>query len=251
MLSLLCIVVVFGIHSLIDWTWYVPGDAVVALICAGWLAGRGPLTAGKRSAVQLPAGRPSPVRLALAAAAIVGALLIAWTQWQPQRSSTASLDALAKLEGNRAAAMAAARAGVSRDPLSAEALFTLASVQSGSGQAAQARATLRKAVRVQPSNPKTWLTLGHFDLAADPHAALEELRAGIYLNPELVSQEALTRGEPEAVQAYNDYIQALRGDQAAAALRSASEQRSRAASGAPRAGHRRRAPKPARSRTRK
>ena len=251
MLSLLCIVVVFGIHSLIDWTWYVPGDAVVALICAGWLAGRGPLTAGKRSAVQLPAGRPSPVRLALAAAAIVGALLIAWTQWQPQRSSTASLDALAKLEGNRSAAMAAARAGVSRDPLSAEALFTLASVQSGSGQAAQARATLRKAVRVQPSNPKTWLTLGHFDLAADPHAALEELRAGIYLNPELVSQEALTHGEPEAVQAYNDYIQALRGDQAAAALRSASEQRSRAASGAPRAGHRRRAPKPARSRTRK
>ena len=45
MLSMLCLVVVFGVHSLVDWTWYVPGDAFVALLCAGWLAGRGPLDA--------------------------------------------------------------------------------------------------------------------------------------------------------------------------------------------------------------
>src|ERR1019366_3402751 len=44
-LSMLCLVVVFGAHSLVDWTWYVPGDACVALMCAGWLAGRGPLAA--------------------------------------------------------------------------------------------------------------------------------------------------------------------------------------------------------------
>ena len=45
MLSMLCLVVVFGVHSFVDWTWYVPGDAFVALLCAGWLAGRGPLDA--------------------------------------------------------------------------------------------------------------------------------------------------------------------------------------------------------------
>ncbi len=52
LLGMLCIVVVFGIHSLADWTWYVPGDACVALLCAGWLAGRGPLAGdgGERSA---------------------------------------------------------------------------------------------------------------------------------------------------------------------------------------------------------
>ena len=44
MLSMLCLVVVFGVHSTVDWTWFVPGDACVALVCAGWLAGRGPLT---------------------------------------------------------------------------------------------------------------------------------------------------------------------------------------------------------------
>ena len=43
MLSMLCLVVVFGVHSTVDWTWFVPGDACVALLCAGWLAGRGPL----------------------------------------------------------------------------------------------------------------------------------------------------------------------------------------------------------------
>ena len=48
LLSMLVMVVVFGIHSLADWTWYVPGDAIVALLCAGWLAGRGPLEAGRR-----------------------------------------------------------------------------------------------------------------------------------------------------------------------------------------------------------
>jgi O-Antigen ligase len=52
MLAMLCIVVVFGIHSLADWTWYVPGDACVALLCAGWLAGRGPLLAGDDGSAQ-------------------------------------------------------------------------------------------------------------------------------------------------------------------------------------------------------
>ena len=55
---MLCLVVVFGVHSFVDWTWYVPGDACVALLCAGWLAGRGPLARPRRGA---PAalGRPA------------------------------------------------------------------------------------------------------------------------------------------------------------------------------------------------
>ena len=55
MLSMLCIVIVFGVHSFADWTWYVPGNAFVALLCAGWLAGRGSLPAGNLAA---PAGSP-------------------------------------------------------------------------------------------------------------------------------------------------------------------------------------------------
>ena len=43
LLTLVCLVATFGVHSFVDWTWYVPGVACAALLCAGWVAGRGPL----------------------------------------------------------------------------------------------------------------------------------------------------------------------------------------------------------------
>jgi O-antigen ligase len=236
--TMLCIVVTFGVHSFVDWTWYVPGDALVALLCAGWLAGRGPLPAGNRLA---PAGSPrsaapapgtegngagaaaavpgaeadgagaapgprwparvEPLRVAVAVAAVAGALLLAWTEWQPQRSVDASEQALALAQRNPMAALAAAQAGVGRDPLSATALFRLAAVQHEIGQGALARATLQKAVHMQPSNPETWSTLGEYDLHSDPAAAAEELRAAVYLNPQSIATQ-------------NAYVEALRANQA-------------------------------------
>lgn len=245
MLTMLCVAVVFGVHSFADWTWYVPGDACVALLCAGWLAGRGPLPVGNLSAaagtlaaaVAAPADdegetqgssadglrraadagdqRPSPagsgparwrlpsatelgpVRIGVAVAIVAGALLAAWTQWQPQRSADASEQAEVLLASNSVAARAAARAGVERDPLSAVALFRLAAVEHATGENALSRATLQKAVKLQPSNPETWLTLGEYDMTIDPHAAVNELRAAVYL-------------DPESIPAQNAYVQALR-----------------------------------------
>jgi cytochrome c-type biogenesis protein CcmH/NrfG len=211
-LSMLVVVVVFGIHSMVDWTWYVPGDACVALICAGWLAGRGPLGARPASLVA-PARerthrRPGTVRLAVAGAAVAAALLAAWSEWQPQRSEDAREQALELLSSRPGAATAAAERAVSRDPLSTPAMFTLAEVQRDTGHPIKARATLQKAVREQPSNPATWLQLARFDLAASPQLALQELQATIYLNPQVTSPELLTYKEPEAVEVHNDYIQA-------------------------------------------
>ena len=62
MLCMLCVVVVFGVHSLIDWTWYVPGDACVALLCAGWLAGRGELGRGDAAGGRPRAQPPPPAK---------------------------------------------------------------------------------------------------------------------------------------------------------------------------------------------
>ncbi len=234
LLTMLCIVVVFGAHSFADWTWYVPGNACVALLCAGWIAGRGPLRAGNRAAPagspaaeltidshpeltattstatngSQPNGRPAGVRLpaaselsalrvVIAATVVVGALLAAWTEWQPQRSVDASEQAFALLKRNPVGALSAAQAGVERDPLSALALFRLAAVQNTTGQSALARATLQKAVRLQPSNPETWTTLGEYDMSKNPHAAVEELRAAVYLNP-------------QSVPIQNAYVEALR-----------------------------------------
>jgi O-antigen ligase/polysaccharide polymerase Wzy-like membrane protein len=285
MLSMLCIVVVFGVHSFVDWTWYVPGDAFVALLCAGWLAGRGPLSgrpgrvttvatagpalgvparepapwgAGRERVGERPHGaalakapwrglagmRPGYPRIALACAVIVAALLTAWSQWEPQRSVNASQEALALLSRHPGAALAAAQSGVARDPLSAQALFTLAAVRQASGHVALARATLQRAVRLQPSNPQTWLALARYDLLhGQPRSAMQELQAVIYLNPEVIAPEALAK-EREAVEIHNDYIQALHASSAAsrtpaAALKTASERRGRAALGAPPAARRR------------
>jgi hypothetical protein len=244
MLTLLAVVVVFGVHSFVDWTWYVPGNACVALLCAGWLAGRGPLApaaarpAGRSTAV-LPRGwsylRAEPHRAALAGGAIVAALLAAWSQWQPQRSVDSSQHALALLARDPRGAEDAAKAAVSRDPLSAQALFTLAAVQRATGRTALARVTLQRAVRLQPSNPQTWIALGELDLAVQrsgqaqatvpggARAAVNELAAGIYLNPELIAPAAIAANNREAITVQNAYIEALRaaGPSASAATRSA------------------------------
>jgi cytochrome c-type biogenesis protein CcmH/NrfG len=165
--------------------------------------------------------------------AVLAALLAAWSQWQPQRAEDARAQALNLLASDPAGAGAAAARAVSRDPLSAEALFTLAQVQRVRGSVAQARATLEKAVRLQPSNPATWLELGRFELAAGrPAAALVALRATIYLNPESIAPENIAppHAQREGIEIFNDYIQALRATQAAARVKSATARHPRAGS---------------------
>ena len=170
----------------------------------------------------LTALRRRPVPLAVCCAAVIAALLAAWAEWQPQRSSDASQHALSLLARDPAGAEGAAHAAVGRDPLSAQALFTLAAVQGARGRPALARSTLQRAVRLQPSNPRTWLALGEFDLslanALAPsterrdlaRTAASAIAAGIYLNPELTAPEAIASGNRESVTAQNAYVQALR-----------------------------------------
>ena len=235
MLSMLCLVVVFGMHSLIDWTWYVPGNACVALLCAGWLAGRGNLKrerrAGARAAGQSPAVSVPGARSRAGcvsrwrARRSIATLLAVWTQWQPQRSEEARAQALTLLAHDPAAAVRTAEEAVSRDPLSIEALFALSSIEQAAGKPALARATLQRAVRLQPSNPQTWLTLGRYDLAHSPRSALAELQAAIYLNPESIAPELLAIHQREAVEIYNDYVKAVRASQAPVSTATASPSR--------------------------
>ncbi|HEY7995438.1 MAG TPA: O-antigen ligase family protein [Steroidobacteraceae bacterium] len=214
MLSMLCLVVTFGVHSFVDWTWYVPGDACVALLCAGWLAGRGPILASEvapaaRETIARwpPSGQARralslseipPARAAIAAAVLIAAALAVWVQWEPQHSVDSSNEALALLSTHPLAARTAAQSAVDSDPLSAEALFTLSEVQRDTGEPQLARATLQSAVRLQPSNPRTWLTLGQYDLQnSNPSAAVGELRAAVFL-------------DPQSIEAQNEFVLALR-----------------------------------------
>jgi Flp pilus assembly protein TadD len=216
--ALTAVVVIFGVHSAIDWTWFVPANAATALLCAGWVLGRGPLRArlaasgrlGARWAVgangapaaaratSVLAGRPSRgrrVRLAAlrgagpAAAALVGALalLAAWSADQPVRAEHASDAAFDRLDhGQPGAAASIARLAVERNPLSADPLFDLAAIQQAQGQNRAAEATLERAVKLQPADAETWRRLGRLKLSVlhDPRGALTDFRAAYYLDPQ-------------------------------------------------------------------
>ncbi|MGI8803164.1 MAG: O-antigen ligase family protein [Solirubrobacteraceae bacterium] len=185
LLVMISCVLVFAVHSLIDWTFFVPGDAAIALLCAGWVAGRGPapLTSGRPSLAGLTR---HPVRTMAAAGAAGLALVIAWSQWQPLRSQQAATTALAALaRQDYAGARAAANTAIRRDPLSVDPLIDLATIETQAGLPKAARAALVRAVRLTPSDARPWEQLAGFDLSRGHRTrALRDLAPALYLDPQ-------------------------------------------------------------------
>jgi tetratricopeptide (TPR) repeat protein len=193
LLTLVAIVGVFGVHSLIDWTWFVPANAAVALLAAGWVAGRGPLghepaarTADASLGARLAAALRERPRAAGAGAVALLALVCAWMVWQPLRADTIGQDAIATLDrGDADAARAQAQQARDRNPLSVDPLFDLSAIETAAGRKFAARAALEKAVHLQPANPDTWLRLAQFelDVLERPRVAMTAIRPALYLDP--------------------------------------------------------------------
>jgi len=201
--TLAAVAVVFGVHSLVDWTWFIPGNAVVALLCAGWVAGRGPLAARSEApegagdgAVDVAAGTTEPVvatvpagdpprrgiagrlaptgftrrvlarpRVIAAGTAILLALAASWATLQPLRAQRAGEDALSALDRGRIdQAREHSRRAASINPLSIDPLFDLAAIEQRAGRNLQARKALEEAVRLQPANARSWRRLATFRL---------------------------------------------------------------------------------------
>jgi O-antigen ligase len=201
LLTLIAVVVTFTVHSTVDWTYLVPGDAVIALLAAGWVAGRGP--AHERAG----AGRPtltrlanSPAAAAGAAAAIAVALVVAWSQWQPLRAEqAASAGSLAlgnaadaqsshnNAAANREIAIAIADelTAIARDPLDITPMIDLAGAYAHAGKVAMAQTELERAVALQPSNAASWFELWQFDsiIPADVKIGEQALAVAYHLDP--------------------------------------------------------------------
>jgi hypothetical protein len=172
------VVVVFGIQSCLDFTFYFPGVTIPVLLCAGWLAGRGPLTAPVgRTTARRGSVLQRPGAGALVTGLVALALIGAWVMWQPLRSA----QALTAAENQPARAFASARAAASRDPLSIEPLYLLSVLYQDDNDPGGARAELVKATQLQPQNPQPWLWLGQLELAtgrpADAIAAMDQVFA--------------------------------------------------------------------------
>ena len=200
--------VVFGMQSAIDWTWFVPGPAVMALTAAGFVAGRGPVRAGvgpaAPEAVATEPGdelredeprlrvlgarlrRPSLPRVVAAAGVLLAALLCAWALWQPERSERLGTRALELIEQRDfSGAIREAEAAEDADPLSPRPLLIRAAAETASGRERRALGTLERTVLRFPGEPQTWLRLASFQLGRldRPARALETVRAALYLDP--------------------------------------------------------------------
>jgi tetratricopeptide (TPR) repeat protein len=165
LLTLLAVVVTFGVHSSIDWTWFVPGTALPALAAAGWLAGRGPLgePAGRLERRRRLLDSPGVAAASLGVVAVT--LLAAWAIYQPLRSSNAEDSAIQALgNGNAAAALSDARTAAAAEPVAVSPLWEEATIEQANGDRAGAQADLQQAVDRQPENAQTWLQLGQFYL---------------------------------------------------------------------------------------
>lgn len=197
--AMAAIVVTFGVHSFVDWTWYVPGNVAVALLCAGWVAGRGPFTEPASRAgllvARVGAGIHSPWRVAGVLSLIVLAALAGWSMWRPLASERAATNAQlldSKEPAKVAAALDEARRAEQLNPLSVQPLYAQAYVYVIAGQKREAREALVDAATLQPSNPDPWLQLSDFTLNQlnQPIVAMRLLGRALYLDPH--SDEAAT-----------------------------------------------------------
>ena len=204
LLTMAVVVVVFGVHSLIDWTWFVPGNACVALLCAAWVAGRGPLAARAdtppRRAVLRGAGRRArPARRRWRCSR--SRLVTSWAALQPVRS------AHAEERGARPRASSASttrrprrRARAAQlNPLSVDPLFQLAFIDDARGDTQGAKRALEDATRLQPANVETWRRLGRYRLSVLDDPAARSTRSS--------SRSTSTRGRPLGP---SDYLEASR-----------------------------------------
>jgi O-Antigen ligase len=167
-------VLVYVAHSLVDFDWSFIAATAPVLVATGVLLASGRPVSRRRDSLAL-----APVGLLLAAA--VGISLAA--PWLSERKVN---DAYAALGQNRAAAgLDAANAARSLDPLSLDPLFARANAQTMLGDLDGARASLVRAVELQPLDADAWYELGAFELqvAGRPNAALRYLERATELDP--------------------------------------------------------------------
>jgi cytochrome c-type biogenesis protein CcmH/NrfG len=229
MAALATVVLVFGVHSAVDWTWFIPANAVTGLICAGWVCARPPLrtrlhdegptgivAAAERVGVLTPtrrftvaerlaAWRPSPYRSVLALGVLGIGMATCWSIVQPLRAEHAGDAAVSRLDaGAPAAAADVALIAQRRNPLSVEPWYLLASARAAEGDRRGTVLALVEAVKTQPANAEAWRRLGEYQLGAlgDARGALSAFQAAYYLDPQ-------SRG------AQSDVIEASRAVEAA------------------------------------
>ncbi len=153
LITLVVLVVGFGVQSTLDWTWYFAGLAVPVLLAAGWVAGHGPGALLTRP-VRSPLDRPGALVgcAALAVAVVIGG----WLVWRPLDSAQLV---------NSASNLGQAQAARQADPFSLEPYELISSIDLNlhPPAAAAALAAAEQETREQPHNPQSWNDLAQVE----------------------------------------------------------------------------------------
>ncbi|HYI80970.1 MAG TPA: O-antigen ligase family protein [Thermoleophilaceae bacterium] len=187
--------VVYGVQSATDWTWFVPGLTAIALVAAGFVAGRGPLTGAPSSGAESWATsrrRPTPARLLGCAALALPALVCGWAFWQPvaaDRALARSYDLTA--EGEPVAALREAADARDLDPRTVEPFYAAATALIAIDRPRQAIANLRRAAAERPRDPEPWLRIAAIQLDRRNAPAAAFAAAGQVLRRDPHSRQAI------------------------------------------------------------
>jgi MFS family permease len=186
LVTLALVPVVYGVQSLLDWTWFIQAPTAMALVGAGFIAGRGPLGAEEQAEPAERPRRPDRFRIAGAVAAVGTALLLAWTIWQPEASDRATNEALALNDERKFDEAIDKTEDAERlNPLTPDPLLVRAAIDTAANRVDDAQENLERAVIRFPGDPQTWYRLAAFQLGTldSPEQALETLEGALYLNP--------------------------------------------------------------------
>ena len=177
----------FAVQSLLDWTWFVPAPAAMALLAGGYVAGRDPAWASDTRRAEPIRWRPDRRRIVAAVLTLATAGLLAWAIWQPEASDRATNDALALAEKHKFdEALDRTRDAEKLNPLTPDPLLVRGAIDTQAGREDDARESLELAVIKFPGDPQTWYRLAAFQLGTldAPEQALETLKGLLYIDPQ-------------------------------------------------------------------
>ncbi len=195
--AMVAAVVTYGVHSLYDWDWDIPGVTLPAMILLGVLAGS---SSPRDRDPSLRVPRPGPgsrvtalvlVTFALCVYALSGAL--------PSIASSKAGNAVVTAGGGSSAELTRAQASASLasqlDPLSDAGLTVEATIAVRHGQPRRAQSYLLDAVHRNPSDAAAWRSLVVVDLLlGDLRDALQGVQRIAALDPYRVSALAAVSG---------------------------------------------------------
>jgi hypothetical protein len=179
--------IAFAVQSLLDWTWFIPAPAAMALVSAGYVAGRDPNWAEDGPRAEPISWRPDRGRIVTAVVTLATAGLLAWAIWQPEASDRATNDALALADERKFDhALEKTKDAQDLNPLTPDPLLVRAAIDTQAGREDDARQSLERAVIEFPGDPQTWYRLAAFQVGTldAPEQALDTLKGLLYIDPQ-------------------------------------------------------------------